>query len=127
MQGNHLFDLCKQHFKIPTSFHAEDSNGRDILVVKGEWSLMSSKSHATFMNASDGAQCELNIKGDWLDRKASITLGERPVAHISRSFGNAREILGGQQTYFVEVAPGVDLSLIAALCVCLDERENEKH
>jgi hypothetical protein len=28
--------------------------------------------------------------------------------------------------YFVEVAPNVDLTLIAAICVCLDERENEK-
>lgn len=27
--------------------------------------------------------------------------------------------------YFVTVAPGVDLVLIAAICVCLDERENE--
>ena len=28
--------------------------------------------------------------------------------------------------YFVTVAPNVDLSMIAAICVCLDEKENEK-
>lgn len=28
--------------------------------------------------------------------------------------------------YFVTIAPGVDMSLIAAICVALDERENEK-
>jgi len=26
----------------------------------------------------------------------------------------------------VQVAPGVDLALIAALCICLDEKNNEK-
>ena len=28
--------------------------------------------------------------------------------------------------YFVTVAPNVDLSMIAAICVAIDERENEK-
>jgi len=39
---------------------------------------------------------------------------------------NVREVFGDKQSYFVTVAPGVDLTLIAAICVCLDERENEK-
>lgn len=29
------------------------------------------------------------------------------------------------EQYFVAVAPNVDLSLIACICACLDERENE--
>ena len=28
--------------------------------------------------------------------------------------------------YFVTVAPMVDLTMVAALCVCLDEKENDK-
>jgi hypothetical protein len=28
--------------------------------------------------------------------------------------------------YFVHVAPNVDLTMIAAVCVCLDEKENDK-
>jgi len=28
--------------------------------------------------------------------------------------------------YFVTVAPNVDLTLIAAVCVCLDEADNDK-
>jgi len=38
---------------------------------------------------------------------------------------NARQLLGGQQTYYVTIAPNVDISLMAAICVALDERENE--
>jgi len=85
--------------------------------------------NATFVNAaSDGKNIELCIRGDWLDKSAQITIGEGgPVAaSINRSIMNAGQILGGQQTYYVTVAPGVDLSLMAALCVCLDEKENEK-
>lgn len=66
------------------------------------------------------------VKGDWWDRSAEITYGGRAVAHISRSFLNYRQIFGDKQTYFVTVAPGVDLTMIAGLCVCLDEKENEK-
>ncbi len=80
---------------------------------------------ATFTNASNNAPVELLVKGDWLDRSAKITMGEIVVATISRSFLNARQVLGGQQTYYVTVAPGMDLSMMAAICVCLDERENE--
>jgi hypothetical protein len=31
----------------------------------------------------------------------------------------------GKQTYAVHVAPGVDMALMAALCVCLDEKRSE--
>lgn len=55
-----------------------------------------------------------------------ITMGGIVVAQISRSFFNVREVFAGQQSYFVTVAPHVDLVLIAAICICLDERENEK-
>lgn len=78
------------------------------------------------MNASTKQNVELLIKGDWFDRSASITMGSIVVAQISRSYFNMREIFGGQQTYYVTVAAGVDLAMLAAICVCLDERENEK-
>lgn len=87
--------------------------------------VLSSRSTVHFLNASDGQEAELEVKGDWFDRSADITFGGRPVAHISRSFFNVRQIFGEKQTYFVTVAPGVDLALIAAVCICLDEKENE--
>ena len=87
---------------------------------------MSSKSEISFTNKSDGSPITLNLKGDWLDRSAEISLGGRPVASISRSFMNFGQLVSDRQTYFVSCAPGVDLVLMAAICVCLDERENEK-
>jgi len=81
---------------------------------------------AMFTNSSNNAAAELLIKGDWFDRSATITMGDVVVATIGRSYFNMREIFGGQQTYYVTIAPGVDLAMMAAICVCLDERENEK-
>lgn len=48
------------------------------------------------------------------------------LARIDRQFFNARELLGGGQTYIVNIAPNVDMALIAALCICLDEKRNER-
>jgi len=124
-QGNLLFSLKKKHLTIHKSFHGENAHGKDVFKVKGHFSLLSSKSTCTFINAADQREVELEIKGDWFDRSASITCGGTPVAHINRSFMNMRQIFGNKQTYFVTVAPNVDLALIAALCVALDEKENE--
>ena len=81
---------------------------------------------ATFTNASTNQPVELLVKGDWLDRSATITMGNITVATISRNFANMGQIFGGQQTYYLTVAPGVDYCMMAAICVCLDEKENEK-
>ncbi|KAJ7286088.1 tubby C-terminal-like domain-containing protein [Mycena rebaudengoi] len=124
--GNHLFDLKTKHFHIHKTFEAEDAAGNVILTVQGRFKLIGSKMAATFRNAADGREIELICKGSFLDRKAEITMDDQVVAEIARSFFNAREIFGDKQTYQVSVAPGMDLALMAAICICLDEKENEK-
>lgn len=142
MHGNELFVLAEKRLKIFKTFHADSAAGAYLEFVyvetsadritghnfdiEGHFSIGSSKSTVKFVNAADRAPIELQVKGDWFDRSATIKLGERVVAQIMRSFANAREIFASKQTYFVTVAPNVDLSLIAAICVAIDERENEK-
>jgi len=60
--------------------------------------VLTSKSTVTFKNASDGHDVELDVRGSWFDRSASITFGGQPVAHISRSFFNVREIFADKDT-----------------------------
>ncbi|KAG9232249.1 tubby C-terminal-like domain-containing protein [Amylocarpus encephaloides] len=124
--GKPLFSLRNKLLSIHKSFYGETADGTQLFAVKGKFSIGTSKMIATFTNASDQAPIELLVKGDWLDRSATITMGNVVVAQISRSYFNMREIFGGQQTYYVICAPGVDLALMAAICVCLDEKENEK-
>ena len=60
--------------------------------------MLASESKVHFKNASDGHEVELDVRGDWFDRSANITFGGQPVAHISRSFFNVREIFADKDT-----------------------------
>ena len=68
------------------------------------------------------------MKGNFLDTYADIRNAKtgQSVARIDRKMFNARELFTSQQTYVVTVAQGVDLALITAMCICLDERRNER-
>jgi uncharacterized protein YxjI len=68
------------------------------------------------------------MNGNFFDTHADIIDSKTglPVARIERELFNARQIFGDKQTYFVTVAQNVDMSIVAALCICLDDRENEK-
>lgn len=58
----------------------------------------------SYLNA--GQAEELRLKGNFWDRKAEITLDGVPVARISRNFMNAGQLVFGQQTYYLTIAPG---------------------
>ncbi|OJD31870.1 uncharacterized protein BKCO1_4300098 [Diplodia corticola] len=128
MQGNVIFTIRKEHFSFPTSYYAQDPSGRKILEVQSKWSFGSSKAICSFVSTS-GKPEKLMMKGNFFNTTADITddTTGQLVATIDRKFFNAREIFGGQQTYVVAVAPNVDMTVIAAMCICLDERRNENH
>lgn len=68
------------------------------------------------------------MKGGWYDHSADIVNDKtgQSVARIDRKLLSGRDLVFGQQTYAVVVAPGVDAALIAALCICFDEKNNEE-
>ena len=89
--------------------------------------VLGSKATATF-TSTDGKQDVLEMKGGWLDYAADImdkTTGT-VVARIDRKLLSGKDIFFGQQTYALVVAPNVDMALMAALCICMDEKNNEK-
>ena len=68
------------------------------------------------------------MKGNWRDRRGEITddTSGAIVAQIDRKGFNSRSLIFGQDTYAVVVAPGMDMAITAAMCICLDEKNNEK-
>lgn len=145
MQDNHLFDLYKEHFHLHSTYAAETPDKKVFLQIKSSIKRKSfflllcvfadpaqvfgSKATGTF-TAPDGKEHVFTMRGDWLDSQADIVLGEDKngpaVGLIDRKFFNKREFFGGQQTYAVTVAPGMDMALLVALCIALDEKNNEK-
>ncbi|KAK1756773.1 tubby C-terminal-like domain-containing protein [Echria macrotheca] len=127
MAGTHLFDIVKEHLHIHATYAAVDPNGRKMLEVKSSFALLGSKATATFTNASNGATESLKMKGNWFDSAADI-VDERTgfvVGRIDRKLLSGRDLLFGQQTYALTVAPNVDLALMVAMCICMDEKNNE--
>jgi len=124
-QGNLLFTLRKKHLSFPKQWFLEDTAGQEFLRIEKKFSIGKAKMNIFFKNKADGRDVELNLAGDFFDRRASITMGDVVVATIARDSLNARNLIGGQQTYFVQVAPGMDLAIMGALCVGLDEAEND--
>ncbi|KAF4119514.1 Pfam:DUF567 [Geosmithia morbida] len=125
--GNALFDIVKELLHLHTTFAAEDPQGKKILEVKSSFKLMGSKATIEFQS-SDGRTVRLIMKGNWFDTSADIVDEETGAvaARIDRKLVNARELFGDGQTYAVTIAPGVDMALMAAACVALDEKNNEK-
>lgn len=97
MQGGELFTVKKKMLALHKSFVCESPAGHSF-EVKGHFSIGSSKSSVHFKNAADGREVQLDLKGDWFDRSASITFEGRPVADVKRKFFNARELFGDKQT-----------------------------
>lgn len=65
------------------------------------------------------------VRGQFFDRSADIMWDGKVVAKVRREFLNMREVFGGNQTYGVEVAPGVDLALVSAIVIAIDEQRND--
>lgn len=126
--GTHLFTIRKELFTLPRSYYAEDPQGNKILDVEGKFSVGTSRAEAHFTNALNGEIESLFMKGSFFNKHTVITHQRTGavVAEINREFLNARQIFGHRQTYTVTVAPGVDMALIVAMCVCLDERRDQR-
>lgn len=91
-------------------------------------SVLGSKANATF-TSSNGKPEVLQMKGNFFSTQADITdeaQGGITVARIDRKILSGKDIFFGQQTYAVLVAPGVDMALVAAMCICMDEKNNDK-
>lgn len=96
---------------------------------------------ATFKNHGTGHEVVIDLRGDFWGGSADLSAQGGPViAQISRQIFGAREMFSDSNSvclliidwsitdwqYFVTVAPGVDLALVAAICICFDEAKNDK-
>ncbi|KAL1406801.1 hypothetical protein Q8F55_006207 [Vanrija albida] len=123
--GNFLFKLRSKKLAIHKTFVAEDKGGVEVFRVSKHISL-TSRLEVDFTNASDGRKTSLTLTGNMFMGGAEIKWdGSQTVAKISKHHVSMREFVDDKQTYYVTVAPGVDLALIAAVCICFDEIKHD--
>ncbi|KAF3928026.1 hypothetical protein AA313_de0201246 [Arthrobotrys entomopaga] len=125
-QGNELFHLRKKHIAIHSTYYGEDAAEKVLFEVKSKFSIGTSKAYVNFTDIT-GKEHSLLMKGNFFDTKSNIVdeTSGAVVATINRKLLNFGEIFAGQQTYVLSVAPGVDMALMAAACICFDEKNNE--
>ncbi|KAG8162343.1 hypothetical protein KVR01_008108 [Diaporthe batatas] len=129
MAGNHLFDMKKEWMHlVHRTFKIVDPQGVKFFEVKSGLTFVGSKATATFTSAG-GKEETLVMKGNWRDATADIIDETRGAvaARIARksAFKSFTTFMTGQNEYSLTVAPGVDFALMAALCVCFDEFNND--
>jgi len=127
-KGVKIFSLVKRMIALHATYDAEGPDGVKLFSISKKFSIGSKgKLECKFENlAHDGRKLELQLRGDWFDRSAEITLDGVPVGRIARSFMNMREVLSDKQTYYLSVAAGVDVSMLTAIAIILDESENDQ-
>ncbi|KAJ5109260.1 hypothetical protein N7456_005935 [Penicillium angulare] len=126
MDGQHLFDITKEHMHLHTTYVIEDPEGEKIVEIRSDFKFIGSKANITFHDRN-GKPVTLGMSGKIFEHNADIVDQEtgQVAAHIRHQRFNGRKMMFGQDTYTVTVAPGVDMALIAALCICFDEKNHD--
>jgi uncharacterized protein YxjI len=140
----HLFDICKEHVHIHSTYVVTSPTDEKILEVKSNFKskrqnkisflilliltrlikVGGSKATATLFPGTP-KELTFTMKGGWFDTSADIVCTDAVVARIDRKMLNAREVFGDQQTYALICAPGIDKALMVAMCIAFDEKNNE--
>ncbi|KAJ3397939.1 hypothetical protein HDU92_000040 [Lobulomyces angularis] len=122
---------CFPKFQVSAS----DCSRNYLFTVKKRPSFLKPKFVAKFRDIVTGEMCKIQCKGSWLVTNSIITIdrgcrgkfNRSIVAVISRNGLNVRNLLFNKDSYVLQVAPGVDLSLIITFCIILDEVAREDH
>ena len=83
---------------VPTLFPRRTTSPSILSNQPPQTPVLTSASTVTFKNESDGKDIELDVRGTWYDRSASVTFGGEFVAYISRSMFDMREIFADKDT-----------------------------
>nr|XP_018265068.1 uncharacterized protein I303_03251 [Kwoniella dejecticola CBS 10117]OBR87226.1 hypothetical protein I303_03251 [Kwoniella dejecticola CBS 10117] len=107
---------------ISKSFVGEDASGKEILKVKKKFALGSSL-EASFTDTLSGAPTSKGIQlrgGFWLGSADILVISGPLIAQFSRRKVDGQGLNPNKETYIVNVAPGVDLVLVTAICICFE-------
>ena len=102
-----MFPLADRAYD--TQVYSAGPNPTKLIEVYNHFAIMKAKMTVSFTNL-DGRPMELQVKGDYFDRNATITLDGVPVARIDRRFMNGGELFFDNQTYYLTVAPNGESS-----------------
>lgn len=119
------FAAFESNYKV----YAGNNSVQELFKVIAHITFGKAKMNTTIINRQNGQPLNLSLKGNIMTHEAVIYIGEAkqggiPIAKIHRPL-TGREWLSGQQEYWLTVAPNVDISMMVAMCVALDEMKKD--
>ncbi|OAA55542.1 DUF567 domain containing protein [Niveomyces insectorum RCEF 264] len=125
MGGRHLFDIRQELLHLHPTYVLVDPQGNKIFTLRNRILVLGTRATAMFTTPATGKMESLTMRGDFFDLAATIVDDSNGsvVARIDRKLLNARQLAFDQSSYAVVVAPGADMAIVAALCICLDDKE----
>ncbi|KDN37987.1 hypothetical protein K437DRAFT_270698 [Tilletiaria anomala UBC 951] len=124
-----LFILKKTAYSIQVSYDGFDAKDQRLFSVTAAGGPFGQKQlYVRFKNnLGKGEWIQIHIRGDWLNRNASVTLSDgTPIAHVSRLPLKVGEIVFDRQTYYLMVAPGFDSALMVGATICMNAARARK-
>ncbi|WRT66039.1 uncharacterized protein IL334_002991 [Kwoniella shivajii] len=123
-QGNTMISI-KSKTSISRSYIGEGKNGEEIFRMKKKFALGSSM-EVSFQDTFSSRRRFIQLRGDFWVGSADILLVSGPlIAQFSRRQIQSKGLDPSKETYIVNVAPGVDLALITAICICFEESKDK--
>jgi len=122
-----LFTLSDKALALTKTFigrDAEDESHKALFQIHRHH-LFDDKIQVTFTNASTGKLASLLVDDEFWSGNANITFQDQPVALVRMGELRAQQLYTNHHALVVTVAAGVDVALIAAICICLDGMKNE--
>ncbi|KAI8586382.1 tubby C-terminal-like domain-containing protein [Geranomyces variabilis] len=133
--GVPVFNMKKKLLKLVSTqnIYKADSSDEKLFVIESTFTFMKPKIFVVFNDLVTGEQCEVGLKGNWIARQCVLWIdrgrrgkdNQQIIGYIHSEWAEARNLLFDKQTYFLRIAPGVDMALMVAICVALDEKAHE--
>ncbi|OUM62293.1 hypothetical protein PIROE2DRAFT_44435 [Piromyces sp. E2] len=131
MEGNPLFCIANGilFFKSRLKIYSGKDTKEVLASITPVTSIKSRKHLITYYNPVTEKEETLDMKFDFFNHSCGIFYGKEKegapmICKIIKKI-DAKRILTNKENYYIEIAPGVDIALMAALAICFDEIKND--
>ncbi|KAG4089728.1 hypothetical protein H8356DRAFT_1717014 [Neocallimastix lanati (nom. inval.)] len=124
--GKLLFSLKNKLLAVKKTIkvYEGDSDSKTLAVVKPKSALFLKNCEAEFFNKTTGKTDKFNMKCDVIGFRCHVYHGSDLICKIHKKF-DGKLAFTGQNNYYVEIAPNVDIALMLAIGICYDEIRND--
>ncbi|KAG7006522.1 hypothetical protein G7Y79_00014g036970 [Physcia stellaris] len=125
-EGHEVFALRKDNTRIPKNHRLEAPDGSPFMAVEWSWGPTAHFA-ARFPNTTSPNQdaVEMTMDANYFRRNGDWKIDNQVVAHVFRDAWTAKDMIRGRRTYYLTVAPGMDIAAAVAACLYVHERVNE--